>query len=205
MSDKTPMKPQLWTDRSVEETLEVYRDWAETYDADVTGRGYHTPARIAAALAAHLAPGRGPILDFGCGTGISGAALRAAGFGPLHGTDITAEMVDLARTKALYEELWVGEPGAVPATPGTYPAIVATGVVSLGAAPPETLDELFAALGPGGLLAFSFNDPTLADPRFDAALSAHVTAGRARILSRSHGPHLDDMQMGSDVIVAERL
>lgn len=204
MTGKTPMKPQLWTDRSVDETIEVYRDWAETYDADVGGRGYHTPKRIAAALAPHLSPDA-LILDFGCGTGISGAALRAAGFAHLHGTDITAEMLEIARPKGIYETLWLGAPGAAPARPGTYAAIVATGVISLGAAPPETLDLLVQALAPGGLIALSFNDPTLADGRYDAQLASHIEHGAVEILFREHGPHLDDMNMGSDVIVLKRL
>ncbi len=197
------MQPQLWTPRPVAETVEVYRDWAATYDADVTGKGYHTPARIARALAGHLPPGR-PILDFGCGTGLSGAALKAAGLGPIDGTDITDAMVDRARDKGIYRTLRVGEPGAVPAEPGRYDAIVAAGVISLGAAPPETLDLLIAALGPGGLIALSFNDPTLEDGSYDNRLSALLDSGVVLLLSRDHGPHLDDMEMGSDVILLRR-
>lgn len=203
MTNKTPLKPQLWTERPVDETIAVYKDWAASYDADVSSRGYHTPKRIAEALAAHYTGGT--VLDFGCGTGISGLALRAVGIGPLHGTDITQEMLDLAAQKEVYETLWCGTPGAVPAEPGTYVAIVAAGVVSLGAAPPETLSQLLDALAPGGVLAFSFNDATLDIGSFDAVLDSEITAGRAEILSRAHGPHLDDMNMGSDVIVLRRL
>lgn len=204
MSDKEPMQPQLWTERPVKETIEVYRDWAKTYDADVTGRGYRTPGRIAAMLKPHLADNHGPILDFGCGTGISGAALAAANIGPLHGTDITDEMVAIARTKGLYDKLWVGEPGRQPARPGDYSVIVAAGVVSLGAAPPDTLDLLIDALAPGALLILSFNDPTLENGSYDARLKMHLDSGAVTLVCREHGPHLDDMQMGSDVILLRR-
>lgn len=205
MTDKTPLRPQLWTERPVEETIAVYRDWANTYDQDVTARGYHTPARIAEALARALPAGDGPVLDFGCGTGMSGAALTAVGIGPLHGTDITAEMIAQAKRKDIYDRLWIGQPGEAPARPGTYRAIVATGVVSLGAAPPETLDILIDALAPGGLLAFSYNDPTLEDGRYDRQLDARLADGSVAMMSRDHGLHLDDMEMGSDVIVIRRL
>ena len=205
MSQKPPLRPKLWTERSVEDTIGVYKDWAATYDTDVTTGGYHTPARIAEALKTHLTDATGPILDFGCGTGISGAALKQAGLGPLHGTDITREMIDIAATKGVYDKLWLGVPGEVPAGPGTYRAIVAAGVVSLGAAPPETLDLLVQSLEPGGLIALSFNDPTLKDGRYDRALSALVDGSRLKVLYREHGPHLDDMDMGSDVIVLKRL
>ncbi|WP_095589641.1 class I SAM-dependent DNA methyltransferase [Actibacterium ureilyticum] len=203
MTDK-PMTPQLWTDRSVDDTIAVYRDWAASYDADLGGGGYHTPLRLAQALQPHL-PSDALILDFGCGTGISGAALRAVGFTRLHGVDITPEMLDRARPKAIYDDLRLSQPGTVPAQPGTYAAIVATGVISLGAAPPETLNLLIDALARGGLIALSFNDPTLADGRYDTALQAQVDAGMVTVLSRAHGPHLDGMNMGSDVIVLKRL
>ncbi len=196
----TVLKPQLWTERPVEETLAVYTDWAAQYDADVEARGYHTPARVAEMLARHIG-GTGPILDFGCGTGLSGVALRALGLEPVHGTDITPAMVDIAEPKGIYEKLWVSEPGVLDVPAGLYRAIIATGVVSLGAAPAETMDLLFDALGPGGLLAMSFNDPTLAHGGYDAHLQSHIDAGTVRVLERAHGPHLDDVPMGSDVMV----
>ena len=199
-----PMKPKLWTPRPVEETIQVYTDWADSYDADLAKRGYHTPTRIAEALRAQMADD-GPVLDFGCGTGLSGFALKAQGFGPIDGTDITAEMAEKARDKGIYRAVSVGEPGAAPCPPGTYSAIVATGVISLGAAPPETLDSVVASLAKGDFLAMSFNDPTLADGSYDARLDAVVADGKLEVLSRAHGPHLDDMNMGADVIVARRL
>ena len=196
---KTILRPQLWTPRPVAETIAVYRDWAKDYDSDVEGRHSVTPARVAAALVPHVTPGT-PILDFGCGTGVSGHALISAGFGPLHGCDVTAEMLDVARTKNLYEKLWVAEPGAP--LPAPYPVITAIGVVSLGAAPPETLDLLVDGLAPSGLLALSFNQPTVEDGSYDAALNTALESGRVTLLSRETGPHLDGMT--SDVIVLKR-
>lgn len=202
---KDVLKPQLWVERSVEETVDVYTDWAANYDAEVSGRGYQTPKRIALALAPLLASDLRPVLDFGCGTGLSGTALRAAGIEPLHGTDITPAMIEEAKPKNIYSELWVSEPGTLKAEPGQYRAIVAAGVVSLGAAPPETMDHIVDALAPGDLLAMSFNDPTLAHGGFDAHLDTHLSAGRLEMLFREHGPHLDDVGMKSDVMILKRL
>ena len=144
---KDILKPQLWTPRPVEETIEVYTDWAANYDSDVGVRGYHTPRRLAEALSAHLPDRDAPVLDFGCGTGLSGLALRAAGIAPLHGTDITPAMLDIAKPKGAYDRLWQSEPGKLDTAPGTYRAIVAAGVVSLGAAPPEKSTKVaYAAL-----------------------------------------------------------
>mgnify|MGYP000140699585 CR=1 FL=1 len=197
----TPLTAQLWTARSAEETRAIYSDWASHYDADVTGAGYKTPARIAAALAKASDDLTAPILDFGCGTGLSGKALSAAGFTTIDGTDITPEMVDRARALDLYRHLTVSEPGAGP-DPG-YAAIAASGAVSLGAAPPETLGTLVAALAPGGLLALSYNDATLADTAYRDALQT-VLATTAKLLSEEYGPHLTAKDMGSTVYVLRK-
>ncbi|MBF9058747.1 methyltransferase domain-containing protein [Rhodobacterales bacterium HKCCSP123] len=188
---------QLWKPRSVEETRALYSGWAKAYDADVTGAGYRTPARLARALAAASEDLAAPILDFGCGTGLSGKALAAEGFTTIDGTDITPEMLAIARSLGLYRTLSLSEPGDAPA-PG-YAAIAAIGVVSLGAAPPETLDRLLGALAAGGHLALSYNDATLADARYMAALAAAST--RADLLSEAYGPHLTAKDMGSTVYV----
>ena len=72
MTDKTPLP--VWQAKSVDETMELYADWAENYDDDVRNWGYATPARIASALKRHLPDLDARILDFGCGTGFSGIA-----------------------------------------------------------------------------------------------------------------------------------
>lgn len=203
--DKTYLKKELWAPRSLAETITVYEDWAARYDAEVGGGGYETPRRIAAILAPFVAEDPRPVLDFGCGTGLSGLALAAEGIGPLHGTDITKAMVEIAREKRVYERLWVGAPEEPPAKAGAYRAIVAAGVISLGAAPPETIGLLLPALAAGDYLCLSFNDPTLAYGAYDAALEAHVLAGDFALVARAHGPHLASASMGSDVILLRRL
>ncbi|MEO0391138.1 MAG: class I SAM-dependent methyltransferase [Pseudomonadota bacterium] len=207
MTEET-LNPKLWTPRTVAETQEVYAGWADSYEADVTAMNYATPARVAEAIRPHVSPPE-PILDFGCGTGLSGLALAQQGYHTIDGTDISEQMLAHAYDKQhggqdVYRNLWLGTPGSVQATPGDYAAIIATGVISLGAAPPDMLRILLDALGPEGILAFSFNDPTLADAAYTDALAEVIADGTARQLFRQHGPHLSDKVTGSDVIVLRR-
>jgi predicted TPR repeat methyltransferase len=199
MSDD-PLKKQLWQHRSVDETRAMYSTWAATYDADVTGSGYATPTRIAALLAASVPASTAPILDFGCGTGLSGLALHNAGFETIDGCDITAQMLAKAQETRVYRRLWLSQAAAAPPT-ADYAAVCAIGVISLGAAPPETLDTLVVSSQRGGLIALSFNDPTLEDGTYDAHLDRIIAAGQVEIVARHHGPHLTEKQMGSDVIL----
>lgn len=202
MTDKS-LNTALWTTRSVEDTVALYRDWAATYDADVLGSGYVTPIRAAAMLAQHRAL-ETPVLDFGCGTGLSGKALAEAGFACIDGTDITPEMLALAEGCGAYRRLWLSQPGEIDIKTGAYRAILASGVVSLGAAPPPTLALLVSRLAPDGLLVFSYNDPTLQDAAYMGQLQALIDDGTARLVAREHGPHLPYKGLGSEVIVLSR-
>ncbi|MEM8538331.1 MAG: methyltransferase, partial [Pseudomonadota bacterium] len=141
MTNKNVLRPALWTPRPVDETIAVYADWADTYDAEVQARGYRTPDRLAKALA-DVAGADTPILDFGCGTGIGGMALRKAGFQIIDGTDVTPEMLAKAADAGIYRNTWVSQPGQFDFAPGTYAVITAIGVISLGAAPADTLDAV---------------------------------------------------------------
>ena len=59
-----------------ESTRNLYQDWAATYEQEVRANGYVTPTRCAHALANLAADKRAPLLDLGCGTGLSGEALK---------------------------------------------------------------------------------------------------------------------------------
>jgi predicted TPR repeat methyltransferase len=201
---KLSTKFPLWTPRPVEETLEIYADWAAHYDADLAEAGYDTPHRISAALKPYVQPSD-RILDFGCGTGLSGLALQNAGFTNIDGLDISAPMLEKAKARALYANVWQGRPGEITGvTAGQYSVIVAPGVVSLGAAPPETLSLILGCLAPGGFIGLSFNDPTVAHGSYDAVLDAEVSSGRVELLFRENGLHLREPPMGSDVLILRR-
>lgn len=181
---------------TVEETRKLYDAWSESYDSEVAAYGYATPGRIALALSQFLEDHTAPVLDYGCGTGLSGSAMAEAGFANVDGCDMSPDMLSQAAEKKTYRKLWQIEAGQELAIePGTYAAITAVGVISVGAAPPKTLDLLVDALETGGLLLFSFNDHTLVDPRYEARVRALVDSDQIQILLRELGDHLAAINM----------
>lgn len=199
------LEHDLWTPHTVEETQDIYRRWANEYDRDVLEWGYATPTRVARALRAAGADVNQPILDFGCGTGLSGQALAAEGYTLIDGTDISPEMLAKAEKRDLYRSTWLGHPGKCDEVrPGAYAGIVATGVVSMGAAPPETLALLVSLLAPGNLLAFSFNDATLGDRGYMGALDSACKIDNVVLVFEQHGPHLPEKKIESTVYVLKR-
>lgn len=193
---------KIYGAKSPEEVRRLYADWAASYDDEIAEAGYATPARVAAALRAAGADPGEPILDFGCGTGISGAALKSAGFRVIDGLDVTPEMLALAEATGLYRRL--ATIGAQEAPPAVYATIAAIGVIGPGAAPLAVLDRLVAALPEGGLLGFSFNDHALSEPAYAAAVPALAAAGTVRVISEARGDHLPGIDVKSTVYVLEK-
>lgn len=58
--------------RDSADVRKLYDDWASNYENEIATNGYATPGRCANALRAHISDASKPILDFGCGTGLSG-------------------------------------------------------------------------------------------------------------------------------------
>ena len=185
-----------------DQTRALYDSWSASYDAEIAENGYATPGRVAEALARHAKNPVATILDFGCGTGLSGVALKLAGFAEIDGADLSADMLKGAAAKGVYRKLWQVEPGDP--LPTGYSAITATGVIGVGAAPVQVFDLILDALAPGGLFALSYNDHALADPRFEAKLRQHIDAGNARLLFQEYGTHLPGIDLKSNVYVIEK-
>lgn len=183
-----------------------YDDWANSYDTDLRENDYRTPGRCAEALARHLDDKTAPILDFACGTGISGMALKEAGFKTIDGHDISDGMLEKARAKGAYRDLVRVEPDGNLHTGGRqYKAIVAVGAIGAGAAPVEYLDEALAHLEPGGIFVVSLNDHTLEDPQFETRLTQAISDGRVEKLLAEDGDHLPAIGLGARVWAVRRL
>ncbi|KAA0920856.1 methyltransferase domain-containing protein [Aquicoccus porphyridii] len=183
----------------------LYAEWAETYEAELAANGYATPTRIATALARFSKDKSAPLLDYGCGTGLSGAALHKAGFTTIDGIDATPEMLEIARTKSVYRNLDLANPAQpAPITPGAHSMIAAIGVIGIGAAPLSLFDELMTALPRGGLFAFSFNDHSLEQPEYEAKIMEWTDGGASRLLCREHGDHIPGKDLKSNIYVLEK-
>lgn len=190
---------------SPQATSDHYNEWAATYDAEIAENGYATPGRIARALWKALPDPQVEVLDFGCGTGLSGVALRLVGYDVVDGTDPSPEMVERAREKNIYRRLSVLDiADPAPVAKGAYGVIAAVGVIGVGAAPPKTLDILMHALPRRGILALSLNDHALADPAYIGRLHEWLDVGAARLLSKEHGDHLPKIGLKSTVYIIEK-
>ena len=188
------------------DSRELYASWAATYDEEVQKNGYVTPKRIANALKEIVTDKSDFILDYGCGTGLSGYALKAVGFESIDGLDVSKEMVVLAEEKSIYRNLKVFDPSdEIPIHSNQYKIITAIGVIGAGAAPLQVFDSLFALLPQNGLFAFSFNDHTLNDPSYEKKVESCLSKGYAIMLHKSYGNHLPKANLKSNIYILKKL
>ena len=205
MADKKFLD-KVYDVETVDQTRKLYDEWSDSYDEEVGSEGYITPDRLAQALRETINDTATPILDFGCGTGLSGQAFTRSGFTTIDGCDISPEMIAKAKAKGVYRKLWQAKSdGPLGFEPGDYSAIAAVGVISKGAAPAELMDTLLGALASGGLLAFSYNDHTFKDPRYVEKLEQHLESDASRLVYRQEGEHLPGIDLRSTVFILERL
>ncbi len=182
-----------------------YDQWADSYDDELAANDYRTPARGAEALARNCADKSLPVLDFACGTGLSGVALHAAGFSCIDGTDVSPGMLEQARAKGVYRALLPAGLDAPPDVTGAgYGAITAIGAIGTGAAPASCIDWALESLQPGGLFVVSLNDHTLEDPDYMDRVTGAEAAGKVAILEAKQGPHLPALGLGARVFVLQR-
>ena len=188
-----------------EELQQLYSDWSDSYDREVTENGYMTPGRCAAALTRYVTDPDLPILDIGCGTGLSGLALRGAGFTNLTGTDINVDMLEKARGRKIYNRILHSDMmQPVPNSAGEFAALSAIGVIGTGAAPPSMLEELVGRMRKGAFLVFSMNDHTLATPEYSACVDDLRIRNGYTIPYEDYGPHLTGLGLNSRVYVVHR-
>jgi predicted TPR repeat methyltransferase len=157
----------------VEYVRSLFGAVAETYDASAARRRYAAPARVAAAVAALVGPTRrlGDVLDLGCGTGLSGAALRAVpGLfgGRLVGVEAVPEMLEAAQAKTtLYDATVSGEAAEelaeVLASGRLYDLVAAVDVLPYVRDVAPVLEGAAAVLGRRGLLAVTVDLPQQED------------------------------------------
>lgn len=182
-----------------------YDGWAARYDVELTDSGYITPKRCADALTAHAALPWAPLIEFGCGTGLGGEALRGAGFNCIDGTDIAEEMLAKARAKDIYRDLSVLDlTGPIPIEPGAYQNAAAIGVINPAHMPATVLDEMISILPTGGCLVYSLNDKAAADRSVETRLFELVEHMVVDLVFKEHGPHIPEIDLFGTVHVVKK-
>lgn len=164
---------------SPEQLAGAYAGWSASYDRETLALGYALPFVITSWLARYVPIGARPLLDAGCGTGLSGPLVRALGYDDLEGLDLSPEMLALAGARGGYAKLTQAELGKkLPWPDGHFEAFFSTGVFTEGHAPASGLDELIRITRSGGHAILTVRDVLLERADFNEKFADLKQAGR---------------------------
>ena len=143
--------------KTPDDSVRLYKEWADTYDDSfVASHRYIMHEHVARAYV--NAGGYQPVLDVGAGTGICGQALRDRGLDEVDATDISPDMLEVARAKNIYAHLFTGDILAkLDVEDNAYAGVVSSGTFTHGHVGPEALDEVLRIVRSGGWVALSIN------------------------------------------------
>ena len=140
----------------------VYDAWADRCDHDLLRYGYSTPT-LAVGLCVRYIDRESSILDVCVGTGVIGHALSMLGYEDLIGSEMSAKMIDIARRKKAYRNIYRAEAEkSLEFSDGAFDATIAVGWLTIGhvLAAPGLLNELVRVTRPRGHIIFSLREDT---------------------------------------------
>lgn len=177
MSAKEPDVSQAYALETPEDAKRLYRSWARTYDSSFAAeKGFAMPSHVAELFSTHN--GRGPVLDAGAGTGLVAEAILARGPCEIDAFDLSRDMLEQARAKNVYRNLFEGDLTApLPFADQSFQAIVSSGTFTHGHVGPEALDELIRVAAPEALFVLTIKKDHFQKKGFDRkfqSLSGHI-------------------------------
>ena len=176
----------VYSSRNNQELADRYDQWASEYEQDLeTGFGWLAPQRCCDAFAEYVDK-NAKILDAGAGTGLVGQVLASMGYFNLIAMDMSRGMLDASRKKSVYLEfhqMVMGETLAFPTD--AFDAVITVGVLTVGHAPAESLDELVRVTKPGGYIVFSLRPDVYQNDGFKEKQDRLETGNKWKLVSAS--------------------
>jgi predicted TPR repeat methyltransferase len=184
------------------EIEKYYDEWADDYDRNLEEWEYRAPERAADILNRHLGPDSA-ILDAGCGTGLTGKALSAAGFKVFDGMDLSRKSLHTAREHGVYRSLKQVNMKELPlpAEDNAYDGLECIGVLTYLPESRDVLHEFCRVIRPGGTIVLTQRNDIFAEREFSATLDEVARSGKWEVLEVSDPqPYLPENQEYADEI-----
>jgi predicted TPR repeat methyltransferase len=147
---------------SPDEVRQYYDALAADYDATLDRWGYAAPGRAAQLVMARLgSAGAGAnVLDAGCGTGLAGAALRAAGYtGRLTGLDLSPISLQRAAERQVYDSLDIADlQRPLPIADNVFDGAICVGVLTYVPDVSGIWRQFCRVVRPGGVIVCTQRD-----------------------------------------------
>lgn len=185
----------------------LYDDWAKTYDQDLThaSHGYVGPTEAAKVIAQNSTKVEPLVLDAGCGTGLSGLAVRSA-VGPdavIDGIDISAGMLEVAAKKGIYRKLEpadLSKPIAIP--DNAYDVCLCVGTLTGGhVGPVPALAEFVRVVKSGGLIVATVKESVWTTGGYEAEVRRLEETSSVTVKSTDSVPYRQAQAVNARLLV----
>jgi predicted TPR repeat methyltransferase len=189
--------------RKSDDVAKYYDDWASDYDGTLSDWRYEAPEQVASMLRVNLSP-KLAILDVGCGTGLGGKALIAAGFITIDGIDVSRRSLEIASMTDAYRTLSAMDLQQLPLPipDDHYDGLACVGVLTYLTDSICTLREFSRVVRPGGFVAITQRSDLFAEREFPSVLEGLFNEGLIAQVSISEPrPYLPDNEEFSDQIL----
>ena len=188
MEDLETWLDRVYTAGGDHTTLDqLYDEWAQDYDQQIWASGNPYIAIATGLVGRNLNDYDARILDAGCGTGNMAQILHQVGYRNLDGLDPSEGMLEIAKKKDIYQQLFPMYLDAKIDLPdNSYDAVVAAGVLTHGHAPPESLDGILQVTRPRGLIVFSMSKIAYEEMGFKAKMDMLDQSGQWNLLDQSN-------------------
>ncbi len=131
-----------------------YDAWSNVYDRELDKPYRLSPIESARTLEKVLPDKQARILDAGAGTGMVGEALADLGYTNITAVDLSAEMLEIARSKQVYSALFQGDLEEK-FDFSDFDAIISVGVFTYNHVSPTALKSLCSLLKSGGFFVLT--------------------------------------------------
>ena len=184
---------EVWLDRVYasggdRDTLDsLYDQWAKDYDQQIWASGNPYIAIQTGMMGKYVGNYDSRILDAGCGTGNMAQVLSQMGYTNIEGLDPSAGMLAVAERKKIYRNLYpLFLADSIDLENDGYDAVVASGVLTHGHAPPESLDGILKITKSSGVIIFSLSQIAHDEFGFGAKISELESSNKWQLLERSN-------------------
>ncbi|MCP5080721.1 MAG: class I SAM-dependent methyltransferase [Alphaproteobacteria bacterium] len=178
-ADPDELLARAYAVETPDDSLALYKDWADTYDQHLEqGLQYLSPTAVAAIFAEYVPNKSAITVDIGCGTGLTGLATTSHGYQTLDGIDISPDMLREAGKKGLYRELIQADlTGRLEIADETYDAAISSGTFTHAHVGAGAFDEIFRILKPGAIFACTINADVWVENGFGPKIRALTRGG----------------------------
>lgn len=173
------------TNADAKTLADYYDKWAQSYDADLPKMGYDAPKRAAEIMREQGVALDAPILDAGCGTGLTGLELAKAGYTDITGIDLSLESLQTAEDKEVYRHLKKRDMNKTLAFGDNgFAAVQCIGTLTYVRETRQLFSEFCRVVKPGGIVCFT-QRTDLYDDAFIKAIQATTRAKKWELISHS--------------------